>query len=534
MAKDGIRGTSITMLKHLAMIQTIAKATDATISALHELAVQFRAAQLFAHEAHNLTSGPSFHEDHEFFGGTYGRYEGYYDAMVERMIGLNGSAAADVRGIQAAAVQMADSKPSADSAEAAYRTLLDWNKSIGEMIDKLSKEQTMDEGVRDLIVGIANELQVQSYKIQQRLGGEVAKSGTSEGARKGAETKRAGVVGVDHGKGISEAMSRAWDQEKLKYPGLSPDDAQQAIAYRVVGDYAQTNGLQLEDVKSALQSIIGKSGTSEGVKRSWDTRRAGGGKAELAAIEREGLKQQGRAEFYEANPVADASVNPIPGLVPLHPNIETTKHPTSYPKGEHDLITGALERERLKGADQKFTAKEKKGMDYYAKFKAGKMHVDSTPDEVRAQLREDDSGRSKPLTDAQVEYLTQAIKREHGEHIDLMRQFNLHKGLTALQSFQANIGKAGKGWYHGNQHESGTTSVKAEKWVSKMRESRECAKSGSALNSKAAEVEAMAIWKKMAIGERQHAMEMLSDNASEDIGKARDNGFEFGHGRSRK
>jgi hypothetical protein len=193
------------------------------------------------------------------------------------------------------------------------------------------------------------------------------------------------------------------------------------------------------------------------------------------------------------------------------------------------------EFERSKVVDNaKFTVKEKQGMDYYAKFKAGKMHVDSTPDQVRTQLREDDSGRSKPLTDAQVEYLTRAIKAQHGEDIDMMRDFKLHKGLTSLQSFQTNIGKAGKGWYHGNQHEDGgATSVRANKYAAKMKESKEHAKNGSALQSKASEYEAMEQWKKMAPGERGHAMKMVSDSASEDIGKSRDRGFEFGHGKAR-
>lgn len=465
------------MLKHLAMIQTIAKATDATISALHELAVQFRAAQLFAHEAHNLTSGPSFHEDHEFFGAAYGLYDGYYDAMVERMIGLNGSAAADVRGIQSAAVQMADSKPSADSAEAAYRTLLDWNKSIGEMIDKLSKEQTMDEGVRDLIVGIANELQVQSYKIQQRLGGDIAKSGTSEGARKGWETRRAG------GGGESDTATG--------HPVQEP----------------QT------DV------------TSEGFKGEW-------------AVTRDPENSYERLQSR----YSDLSKYTTYGRKP-----DWDKALDQLKKDGGQIISDDTRRRSHPGGDEIIRQ-------VFAKMPSGEViRIENTGDRYQEMMR-NSVHRGGPVfqvsnfsNDGSQSYLSggRGIKVKDGKVVigDSGREFfaksrgtmgTFDKSFTNLGSFKANIGKAGKGWYHGNQHESGTTSVKAEKWVAKMRESRECAKSGSALNSKAAEVEAMAIWKKMAIGERQHAMEMLSDNASEDIGKARDNGFEFGHGRSRK
>jgi hypothetical protein len=53
-----------------------------------KLAILFRAMQLFAHSAHNLCHGSTFHEDHAFFGDAYGKFEGYYDSIIERLIGF--------------------------------------------------------------------------------------------------------------------------------------------------------------------------------------------------------------------------------------------------------------------------------------------------------------------------------------------------------------------------------------------------------------------------------------------------------------
>lgn len=104
--------------------------------------------------------------------------------------------------------------------------------------------------------------------------------------------------------------------------------------------------------------------------------------------------------------------------------------------------------------------------------------------------------------------------------------------FTMLKTFQSTLAKGNaKNWYHGNQHEPGATSVRATQFVAKMKAARECAKSGDRMGAKLAENEASQIWKRMAVGERSHAMKLVSDSAGEDIGKSRDCSFEFGHGK---
>lgn len=108
---------------------------------------------------------------------------------------------------------------------------------------------------------------------------------------------------------------------------------------------------------------------------------------------------------------------------------------------------------------------------------------------------------------------------------------SFNPNMRMLNSFRANIGKAGKGWYHGNQHVAGSTSAKAATYAAKMKEAKEHIAAGRMSQAKIAQQDAQAAWGKMATGERQHAMTTVSDDASDDIGKARSRGFEFGHGR---
>mgnify|MGYP001605842147 CR=1 FL=1 len=55
---------------------------------MEEVAKTLRFMQFYAHEAHNLCSGDTFFSDHDHLGGLYSAYEGEYDSVIERMVGL--------------------------------------------------------------------------------------------------------------------------------------------------------------------------------------------------------------------------------------------------------------------------------------------------------------------------------------------------------------------------------------------------------------------------------------------------------------
>lgn len=52
------------------------------------LAILYKLANMYAHAAHNLCAKSLFMQDHEYFSDLYEAYEGHYDDVIERMIGL--------------------------------------------------------------------------------------------------------------------------------------------------------------------------------------------------------------------------------------------------------------------------------------------------------------------------------------------------------------------------------------------------------------------------------------------------------------
>jgi len=135
---------------------------------LETLATQFRTMQLFAHIGHNRVSGPTFFEDHEFLGGLYGTYEGIYDSLVERMIGLGESP--DLWKINAAANAGLQEMKAGKSSTDYLSALLTAEQSVGSAVDGLVDAEGMSQATINLLAQIADDSEQRRYKIQQRLG----------------------------------------------------------------------------------------------------------------------------------------------------------------------------------------------------------------------------------------------------------------------------------------------------------------------------------------------------------------------------
>lgn len=129
-----------------------------------------RFAQLFAHNAHNFTSKPTFFSDHDFFGGAYGKFEGYYDAIAERMIGLGQEFDPVAIQIEAATL-LKDVKVSYENNEACFQMLLNITKEVLAEIEKLCKSGKLSQGTLQLVGGQADELEGFVYKLKRRLKG---------------------------------------------------------------------------------------------------------------------------------------------------------------------------------------------------------------------------------------------------------------------------------------------------------------------------------------------------------------------------
>lgn len=131
---------------------------------MHNTAIILRALQLYAHNAHNLAKGKTFLEDHEFLGELYGAYEGEYDSIVERMIGLGEEP--DLNDITKQAADAATANEFKDN-ENAFSVLLVTEKELCSSIEKDMTDAS--NGTQNLLQGIADNSEMRQYKLKRRL-----------------------------------------------------------------------------------------------------------------------------------------------------------------------------------------------------------------------------------------------------------------------------------------------------------------------------------------------------------------------------
>lgn len=145
---------------------TIKTAVAALSASFTELTITYRAAQLIAHNFHNLAKGATFFEDHEFLGELYGTYESAYDALIERTLGLTGSV--DIIGINKKACEIAASVPvDGKSNEDMFSVILSIEKTLCGLI-KTSVPGSTD-GTQNLLQGLSDESEARQYKLLRRL-----------------------------------------------------------------------------------------------------------------------------------------------------------------------------------------------------------------------------------------------------------------------------------------------------------------------------------------------------------------------------
>jgi len=130
-----------------------------------KLATHLRYMQFYAHNAHNLCQGDTFFADHEELGDLYGVYEGLYDSVIERMIGLGQSV--DLVKIQVEAAKMLDSEAEPKAFSSAFSGLLTCENDLCKVISDANEGASL--GTQDLLQAMCNESEVRQYKFKQRL-----------------------------------------------------------------------------------------------------------------------------------------------------------------------------------------------------------------------------------------------------------------------------------------------------------------------------------------------------------------------------
>jgi len=131
---------------------------------MKSVAVILRASQLYAHMAHNLTTGCSFFSDHDAFGDFYAEYEKDYDDVIERIIGLTGDC--DIPAITRAACDVVG-KTKFKNTMHAYSVLLATEKNLCELCVVENKKATI--GSQNMLQAIADRSEMRQYKIGRRI-----------------------------------------------------------------------------------------------------------------------------------------------------------------------------------------------------------------------------------------------------------------------------------------------------------------------------------------------------------------------------
>jgi DNA-binding ferritin-like protein len=133
------------------------------------LAVCYRGLQLVSHNFHNLVARTVFFQDHSFFGDLYGQMEGYYDDMIERIIGLYGDSSINLQNIMMMVSQKIQDAPNASQENKAFY------QYCNQMLDYILSEieqlaPSCSQGTMNLLAGQADAIEVLKYKIGRRLG----------------------------------------------------------------------------------------------------------------------------------------------------------------------------------------------------------------------------------------------------------------------------------------------------------------------------------------------------------------------------
>ena len=136
-----------------------------------ELAILFRAAQLFTHSAHNLCARIVFHQDHAFFADSYSAYEDAYDSIIERIIGLYGEDSVELNRIMSEVALKLKNCPSTGVKEnkVFYEQQLKFEQEICQLVESICKNPKASQGVIQTIGTLGEQSEIRQYKIKQRI-----------------------------------------------------------------------------------------------------------------------------------------------------------------------------------------------------------------------------------------------------------------------------------------------------------------------------------------------------------------------------
>lgn len=132
---------------------------------MSEIAIIFKALNLYAHAAHNLASKSLFLQDHDFLAELYDKYDSEYDSVIERMIGLGQPV--DLKEINREAVDLFASLDLTVSENIVFFQKIVELESL--LLQAIKQEYALSSiGTQQLIGEQANQAEMRLYKLKQR------------------------------------------------------------------------------------------------------------------------------------------------------------------------------------------------------------------------------------------------------------------------------------------------------------------------------------------------------------------------------
>jgi DNA-binding ferritin-like protein len=152
---------------------------------MEKLAAKLRYMQFYAHNAHNACQGDTFYSDHEELGGLYGTYEGLYDSVIERMLGLGQTV--DLIKVQSDAVKMLEEAGTPTTFTGAFSTILSCEQELCNLIEEANTAASL--GTQNFLQGIADTSEVRQYKLKKYLSKSSESKAAAVVAEKNTEEK---------------------------------------------------------------------------------------------------------------------------------------------------------------------------------------------------------------------------------------------------------------------------------------------------------------------------------------------------------
>lgn len=152
-------------------MQTLLEPKSELRQGLETLVALTRAMNLFYHNCHNVVYGPQFASDHQMFGEFYVALDADYDQLAERCVGVFGRQCLDLNAILEKVETILEdlTKPHTSSVDDMLASAVKAEHELLTICNFTCKAPGVTSGIEQLVGTIAEQSEIRSYKLMQRI-----------------------------------------------------------------------------------------------------------------------------------------------------------------------------------------------------------------------------------------------------------------------------------------------------------------------------------------------------------------------------